>query len=243
MLALQIIPVLDLRGGRPVAAKPGPREEYKELTSIYGQCPVEIAKNLPFPTLYLADLDAIQQRSRANWDIVQRLAEVKEVWADLGIRREEDLEAAEELGVCAIVASETCEDLELFAGAEVVSLDLRGGVVASSTLPRNPYEALAALEAIGVSKLILLDLSRVGSLFGLSLPKRLLRRAAQSFELYVGGGLRLEDFGRLRSLGARGLLLGSLIHRGGLCIDSKPLTSSEQNSLTSGRSTRLLKPS
>ena len=63
---MQVIPVIDLKGGEVVRARMGDRASYRPIESPLSPTsdPVDVVRGLlavyPFPTLYVADLDAIQ---------------------------------------------------------------------------------------------------------------------------------------------------------------------------------------
>ncbi len=89
---MQIIPVIDIRGGVAVRAIAGERNLYRPIKSPIAQTadPVAIARGyqavFPFPTLYLADLDGIEGRganSRAH-GLIADAWEGGEVWVDDG---------------------------------------------------------------------------------------------------------------------------------------------------------------
>jgi len=90
---LQLIPVIDLKGGRVVHARRGTRDTYAPIRSTLaaGAQPVEIATALlrlhPFQTLYLADLDAIQRRgdNLSAIEAVHAAFPAVELWVDAGI--------------------------------------------------------------------------------------------------------------------------------------------------------------
>ena len=68
--ALQVIPVIDLLRGQVVRARMGDRASYRPLESPLSPTsdPIDVVRGLlsvyPFPTLYVADLDAIQRQRR-----------------------------------------------------------------------------------------------------------------------------------------------------------------------------------
>lgn len=89
---MQVIPVIDVRGGVAVAASRGDRARYRPLETPLAASadPLAVAKGLrllyPFATLYVADLDGIEGRG-AGHAMQQRLAETwpgSEVWIDDG---------------------------------------------------------------------------------------------------------------------------------------------------------------
>src|SRR5262245_35661517 len=95
----RIIPVMDIRGGIVVRAIAGRREAYKPLVSRLTDStdPVEVAEALRRVSesyqVYLADLDAIAG-APPNFQLFQALAgRGFHVWADAGIRTDDDVEA------------------------------------------------------------------------------------------------------------------------------------------------------
>ncbi|TIU15775.1 MAG: hypothetical protein E5W49_23350, partial [Mesorhizobium sp.] len=64
--ALRIIPVLDLKGGEVVRAQQGKRDRYRPIITPLSQSSdvIAVTEGLrrlhPFPTFYIADLDAIE---------------------------------------------------------------------------------------------------------------------------------------------------------------------------------------
>jgi len=88
---MEVIPVIDLRGGVVVAARRGDRAHYRPLDSplAEGADPVAVALGLrslyPFPTLYVADLDGIEGRG-PDLATQHRLAAAwpGELWLDDG---------------------------------------------------------------------------------------------------------------------------------------------------------------
>jgi phosphoribosylformimino-5-aminoimidazole carboxamide ribotide isomerase len=89
---IEVIPVIDVRGGAVVAAYRGDRSRYQPLKSPFAATPDPVAVALglrtlfPFPTLYVADLDGIEGRG-ADLATQQRLAASwpgAELWIDDG---------------------------------------------------------------------------------------------------------------------------------------------------------------
>ena len=86
---MQAIPVIDLMGGQVVRARMGDRASYRPLESPLSPTsePVDVVRGLlevfPFPTLYVADLDAIQGRRRQLPDVAPHSRRVS-IIADVG---------------------------------------------------------------------------------------------------------------------------------------------------------------
>lgn len=95
---MQVIPVIDVRGGVAVAASRGDRARYRPLETPLAASPDPVAVALglkslfPFPTLYVADLDGIEGRG-VDAATQTRLAEAwpgQEIWIDDGTAGSDD---------------------------------------------------------------------------------------------------------------------------------------------------------
>ena len=214
-MVFEVIPVIDLIQGKAVAGKCGEREKYTELKTIYSKSsnPIEIAKNLPFKKIYIADLDAIAGKP-ANIEILRKISEIKEIWVDLGIKTKKDVENYSFLKVKFVLGTETLQELKgLNLREYIVSVDIKNNKVISPFLPEDIEKTLDILISKGVKKVILLNISKVGTLKGneyLDLGKKL----AQRLEVYLGGGITKKDIEEIKKKGFRGVLIGTALHRG-----------------------------
>jgi phosphoribosylformimino-5-aminoimidazole carboxamide ribotide isomerase len=227
---MQILPVLDLQGGCVVRGIGGRRSEYRPLTPICH--PLSVAEsfreNFGVTELYLADLDAIAGAAPALaiYSDLQRSG--FQLWVDAGIREPEQGERLLAAGIeTVIVGLETVSGPAVVEGlcqdsAEriVFSLDLREGVPVGDLRVWKRSDALSiaqqALE-LGVRRLLLLDLARVGMNSGTgteALAKALIV-AHPHVAVSVGGGIRDEaDLRRLKTIGVRSVLVASALHDG-----------------------------
>jgi phosphoribosylformimino-5-aminoimidazole carboxamide ribotide isomerase len=234
---MRVIPVLDVRGGVAVGAIEGRRSQYAPLTTVWhaGSDPLSIARSLVqrggFREIYVADLDAIEGRAETNGVLLRQLAELTpRVWADVGAQDGTEGARLVEAGVYVVIGGlETLEgpdslaDLVRIAGPERVafSLDLRRGSPLVRADARwsasTPIDLAAEAVEQGVSRLIVLDLARVGTGAG-TIPARLvasLRRRHPGIELVLGGGISGPDeLARVSDLGVDGVLVGKAIHEG-----------------------------
>jgi phosphoribosylformimino-5-aminoimidazole carboxamide ribotide isomerase len=236
---MKVIPVIDVLNGVAVHGIRGERKRYQPLKSVLCKSadhPLDIASafgSLGFSSLYLADLDAILKNS-GNFNIYKQIVTSTglDLMVDAGIA---DVTKAEEVlatGVSRIVVgSETLASLDFLGqavktfGADrvVVSMDLKEGKLLSAS------EAIAAMDAvsfaqelceIGVNQIIVLDLGRVGTEYGINLP--LLRAILEKtgVEVLVGGGIRsLQELEQLRKLRVSGALVATILHNGKLDVD------------------------
>jgi phosphoribosylformimino-5-aminoimidazole carboxamide ribotide isomerase len=232
--SFRVIPVLDVMDRRAVHAVGGIRSHYRPLESKLHPSsePVAIAAAyrdvLGLHDLYLADLDAISGQP-PNLDLYRELVALGlALRVDAGLRNEGDVGPLLDAGISSIVLGlETAygpsalESMLSRVGPQrlVFSLDLfehralMGSPEAWGTV--DPLELGLSLLDLGVRRLLILDLSRVGKRRGTGTIKLLaeLKAASPSTELSVGGGIAsIEDVAQLRSAGASEVLIGSAIH-------------------------------
>jgi phosphoribosylformimino-5-aminoimidazole carboxamide ribotide isomerase len=218
---LQAIPVIDLMGGQVVRARMGDRASYRPLQSPLSPTSdvVAVVRGLlavyPFPTLYVADLDAIQKNG-GNFPTLRRIrAEFPalQMWVDNGAANPAALEAliGADLGV-PVIGSESQRDSKLIAehrgsGRVVLSLDFRGDAF------QGPGEILAE-PALWPRRIIVMTLARVGSGTGPDLARfAAIRSIAGGREIYVAGGVRdAADLSALKAAGAAGALIATALH-------------------------------
>jgi phosphoribosylformimino-5-aminoimidazole carboxamide ribotide isomerase len=180
--------------------------------------------------LYLADLDAITGKT-PNRELYLDLARLGlSLWIDAGLTNEDDLVPLEETDISSVIVGletiegpEALESMLLRAGIShlVFSLDLFEGraLTADSTAwkTNDPWEIAQRVTSMGVRRLILLDLSRVGTGQGPGTTELLavLRKSFPAAEITVGGGIAgVGDVLKLRTAGASAVLIGSAFHDG-----------------------------
>lgn len=215
---MQVIPVLDLIEGLVVRAKMGDRDAYRPIETLLSATPdpVDVAEGLmrlgPFPTLYIADLDAIRGRGD-NFAALARLREAfpdVELWVDNGAATLAAVEATERYGV-PVLGSESQSDATLVGSRRggLLSLDFRGEAF------QGPPELLAQPE-LWPERVIVMTLHRVGGGTGPDLGRLAAVRArADGRRLYAAGGVRDgSDLAALKAAGAAGVLVASALHDG-----------------------------
>jgi len=215
---MEIIPVTDIMNGIAVSGKSGRREGYTELKTVFADScdPVEIAKNLPFKRLYVADLDGIM-KGAPNIKMLEELSRIRQLMVDVGIRNLSDYNRISHLDADIIVGSETLRDFEtletISRGRQsiVFSIDIKDREVMSPFLPRDPIETFELL-AGRIKRFIVLNISSVGTL---SADFSLLQRfKIPDVEVYYGGGIKKENINELKKIGVSGVLVGTALHRG-----------------------------
>jgi len=218
---LHAIPVIDLMGGEVVHARMGDRASYRPLESPLSPTSeaVAVVRGLlavyPFPTLYVADLDAIQMNGD-NFPALRRIRSefpALQMWVDNGAADPAALEAliGADLGT-PVIGSESQRDSQLIAlhrGSRriVLSLDFRGDAF------QGPPEILAE-PALWPRRIIAMTLARVGGGAGPDFARFVaIRSIAGGREIYAAGGVRdAADLSALKAAGASGALIATALH-------------------------------
>jgi phosphoribosylformimino-5-aminoimidazole carboxamide ribotide isomerase len=235
-LHMRIVPVLDLMHGVVVRGIGGRRHEYRPIVSrlTASSAPLDVAgafqEEFGFKSLYLADLDAIGGESPA-WAVYEALRRLGlALWVDAGVRDAAMARQLADTGIDRVVIGlETVRGLHELAKAchelgdrLVFSLDLKSGqpLGAISSWGTNEASKIAAhaVEA-GVRRLLVLDLSQVGSNTGTGTEDlcRALSCRHPGLDVAAGGGIRdLADLRRLEVRGVSTALVASALHDGTL---------------------------
>jgi len=219
---MQVIPVIDLIAGQVVRARMGERDAYRPIATPLAATPdpVDVAAGLlrlaPFPTLYVADLDAIRGIGD-NFAALARLCAAfpgLALWIDNGAADAKALEATRAYGA-PVLGSESQRDSALVAATPdaLLSLDFRGDAF------EGPPDLLAKSE-LWPEQLIVMTLGRVGSGAGPDLDRLAdIRARAGARRLYAAGGVRDgADLKALARAGAAGVLVASALHDGRLDV-------------------------
>lgn len=226
---MQVIPAIDLRGGKCVRLYQG---DYERET-VYSDAPLETALrwvDMGAERLHIVDLDGAKEGSPANLAAVERIARAIDVPLHLGggIRDLATARAAVSAGASRVMlGTAAVEDADLIRallaelGAErvIVSVDakdgrvaLRGWTESSGALATELVDDMARL---GVVRFLYTDISRDGTLTepNFAATGELAARAGISV-LAAGGIARVEHLARLAALGAEGAIVGRAIYTG-----------------------------
>jgi phosphoribosylformimino-5-aminoimidazole carboxamide ribotide isomerase len=232
---MRILPVIDLLGGQVVRGVAGRRQDYRPVVSrlTHSSQPLDVARafrdQFRLSELYLADLAAIAG-NEPDWPVYTALhGDGFRLWVDAGVS---DAASGRQLAerVAGVVAG-----LETLAGPAVLeelsrdleqrlvfSLDLRGGVPLGRVEDwggSDPWSIATRALSVGVRRLLVLDLSRVGVNAGTGTEELCIRLAStyREAEVWAGGGVReVADLQRLRQCGVRVALVASALHDGAL---------------------------
>jgi len=231
---MEIIPVMDILNSVVVHAVRGERKNYEPVKSILCSSPnpLEVAasfKGLGLKKLYIADLDAILRKG-SNYEIIRRISESTKlgVIVDAGIS---NMSSAEEIFKYKIseliIGTETLTSLgfvkkclEKFGSERIIlSLDMKNGKVLGSfqEATKDPLDVALIFEKMGVKKMIVLDLSKIGSEEGTnwSVLNKILETVGM--EIIAGGGLRnFADLMELKKKGVYAALIATALHNGNI---------------------------
>lgn len=222
---MQVIPVLDLKGGVVVHARMGVRDQYRPIKTPLSSTsnPIDVARGLlsiyPFSSFYVADLDAIAGAGNNNATLAELKAEFPHAifWVDNGIA---DLAGADrwlDAGLGHLVlGSETQKDEAVVGRLSkdervILSLDYRGNDFV------GPVALLSGVDA-WPNRVISMTLARVGSGMGPDWERlKAIRNAGRGRHVYAAGGVRdADDLVALADRGIAGALVASCLHNGSI---------------------------
>lgn len=224
--AIEVIPVIDLKGGAVVRARHGSRDSYAPIVTPLAKtsAPLDIATGLltiyPFRTFYIADLDRIESRGshESTLDALSAAFPGIVFWVDAGVRDATEARSwlDRHAGAHLVLGSESLTSPTVLAELTpmdriILSLDYRGS---SFVGPKEIYDA----PHLWPKRVIVMLLARVGSDAGLDMDRLLgVKRRAPDVMLYAAGGLRgAFDLMRLNQAGISGVLVASALHDGRL---------------------------
>jgi phosphoribosylformimino-5-aminoimidazole carboxamide ribotide isomerase len=225
-----IIPVLDLKDGMAVSGKSGNREEYKPLKTIFhpSSDPLKISESLKeagASEIYIADLDSIEGKG-SNMELIGKINQLIPVMLDCGASDLDSVSEALQVADKVIVATETLkkmEDLyEIFCRVNrervIISVDVLNNKILSKHLKLDFSILRESLEKLKPSKVILLDISNVGTETGINW-QLMDEFVGMESSLILGGGITREDIPQLAEKGLNTVLVGTALHQGSI----KPL--------------------
>ncbi|MFK7817782.1 MAG: HisA/HisF-related TIM barrel protein [Planctomycetaceae bacterium] len=234
---MRIIPVIDLLGGIVVRGIGGMRDKYRPITSslVDSTAPLEVARALTAFTgsnyIYVADLDAIRTGMLSRDVLAELVEDGFQLLLDAGAFEFRQVQLLMDLGVQEVVVGlETLTDPEVlnqatnaFGNRIVFSLDLKASwPITNERCPWNgqsPQQIAKAASDLGVERMIVLDLHRVGRSSGvgtMDLCRELLSNHP-GLNIISGGGVRnQDDMDKLNDVGLEGVLVASALHEGNL---------------------------
>lgn len=227
-MSFQVIPAIDLRGGRVVRLRQG---DYTRET-VFADDPVELARGYAdegAQWLHVVDLDGARSGKFANLAVIEAIARTGtlKVQAGGGVRTTDDLRRLYSAGVTRVVVGSLAVQnpyataiwiTQFEPDRLVLALDVRQQAGAWR-LPVHGWtedscvqlDTLAAHYArAGARHVLCTDIARDGTLGGFNLELyRDLHRFAPDFEIQASGGAcSLDDVRKVRAAGVRAVILG-----------------------------------
>ena len=232
---IELIPAIDIIGGKCVRLSPG---DYESKT-VYNENPLAVAKMLEaggIRRLHLVDLDGAASHHVVNHVILEKIATATSLVVDFGggVKTDEDLRIAFECGAQMVTGgSVAVKDPELFChwiemyGAEriILGADVKerriavGGWKEESDM--DLFSFLDNYRQRGISKVICTDISCDGMLQGpaLGLYKEMLERDSNLYLIASGGVSCVDDIYRLEENGVPAVIFGKALYEGRITLD------------------------
>ena len=226
---MEVIPAIDLRGGRCVRLVQG---DYARET-VFSEDPAEVARRWESAgavRLHVVDLDGARTGTQANLDAIAGIVRAVGIPLQVGggVRTAEDADALANLGVDRLVlgtaavrdsqfVARLCQQ---FGGQRVVvAVDAKDGQVAIQGWQEHTNVSAADLvqdmTALGVPRFLYTDIARDGTLTQPNFTSiGRLSEGTGACILASGGVGRLEHLTRLAELGVEGAIVGRALYTG-----------------------------
>jgi len=229
-VSVEIIPAIDLKGGRCVRLRQGRMED----ETVFSDNPAEVARrweDAGATRIHLVDLDGAVGGVPVNARAVEAIVAAVRVPTQLGggIRTRETMEFYRGLGVRRVILGTAALDraalaglCDGFAGEVAVGVDARDGLVAvkgwTETAAVRATDLVRGLAGLPVAAVIYTDISRDGMMQGPNVEAMAAMLAISPAPLIASGGVsRPEDVERLCALkGLAGMIIGRALYDGSI---------------------------
>lgn len=232
---MEIIPAIDIINGAAVRLIQG---DYSQKTE-YNSNPVAVAQEFEqagIRRLHVVDLDGAKAKQLVNLPVVAQICEETHLRVDFGggIRREQDVEAVLNAGVCQVTAgSMAARDPERVIrwiskfGSDKVILgaDVKGmQITVHGWQEQSDWELFDFLELFldrGIEYVICTDVSKDGMMQGpaTQLYRQILTHFSQIKLIASGGVANIDDLNRLRDANVYGAIVGKAFYEGAISLD------------------------
>ncbi len=231
---MEIIPAIDIRGGRCVRLYQG---DYKQET-VYSDDPLSIAlswQELGARRIHVVDLDGAASRNKVNLEIISNISSHLDIPIQVGggIR---DMSSADLmlkngvgrviLGTIAVEYPTLVKEMCDYFGSEaiVVGVDTRGDMVSirgwkKSTLVKSS-DLVEQMYAIGVRRFVCTDITRDGTLMEPNFERISHFISLSDASILASGGISsLEDVQKLSDMGLEGAIIGKALYTGNISLE------------------------
>ena len=232
---IELIPAIDLIGGKCVRLSQGEFESKKE----YDEDPAEVAARFAdcgIRRIHLVDLEGAKQAAPANLAVLERIrsrVDVELEWGG-GIATLADLVTVFDAGatqavvgtVAALKPDLFLEWLDRFGPDRIVlGADIRNGRIAVrgwlSEVPLRIEDLLDSFGPAGLSQVVCTDISRDGMLQGPATRLYVdLQKNYPDITFSVSGGIAsMDDVRAVDALGLRRVIVGKALYEGKITLD------------------------
>ncbi len=233
---MEIIPAIDIRGGRCVRLDQG---DYDRET-VFADDPVEVARRWQAAgatRLHVVDLDGAREGSPRNEDVIRRLIKSVDISVEVGggMRDVAVIGRYVEAGADRVaIGTAAIKDptvlihaLGIFPGERIfVGVDARDGLVATEgwreTSEVRALDLIEQLSGFGVRRIFYTDITSDGMLRGPNFPviNEVVEHAsgfAIPMAVIASGGVSsVEHIHRLKLIGVEGVIIGKALYTGDL---------------------------
>lgn len=229
-MALEILPSIDLRGGRVVRLKQG---DYGRQVN-YDVDPFDVARSFAQAGanwMHLVDLDGAKEGRPMQTELISRLigASGLKVEAGGGIRQTDDIRRLLDAGASrVVVGTRAMEDWDWFktisqeaqfAGKLVLAVDAKDGIIATrgwtESSNRKASDVAAQVSDWPLAALLYTDVSQDGMLGGPNIEQtRLLAESGKVPVIASGGVGHLDHIRQLTKIPAWGVIVGRSLYEG-----------------------------
>ncbi len=232
---MQIIPAIDLIGGKCVRLSQGDYSSKKE----YHDDPLEMAKRFEgagIQRLHLVDLDGAKAKKIVNADVLQRISAGTSLEVDFGggIQADEEIEKAFSLGAKQVTGGSIAVKNAALFGAWITNYGsekiILGADAKNKKIAVGGWEETTSVDLIpfikdyvakGISYVICTDVAKDGLLQGPStdLYKEILEEIPGVKLIASGGVSSVKDLEELEKIGVYGTIVGKAYYEGRVTLE------------------------
>lgn len=232
---MQIIPAIDIIGGKCVRLTQGDYGQKKE----YHDSPLEMAKRFEdagIKRLHLVDLDGAKEKKIVNKEVLKSVAAGTSLQVDFGggVQSDEDITLAFELGAFQVTGGSIAVKnpvlfeswIQKFGGEKIIlGADAKDRKIAISgweeTTSVDLIDFIKDYQNKGISYVICTDVAKDGLLQGPSLELYTdILAEIPGIKLIASGGVsKIEDLEALQKVGVYGAIVGKAYYEGRITLD------------------------
>jgi phosphoribosylformimino-5-aminoimidazole carboxamide ribotide isomerase len=232
---MQIIPAIDIIGGKCVRLTQGDYGQKKE----YHDDPVEMARRFEgagIGRLHLVDLDGAKAKRIVNKEVLKNISEATSLKIDFGggVQSDEDIEIAFKLGAFQVTGgSIAVKNPEMFQtwiqeyGGDriILGADAKDRKIAISgwqeTTGEDVIDFIRNYHAMGISYVICTDVAKDGLLQGpsIELYKDIMKEIPGIKLIASGGVSNMKDLEILEAIGLYGAIVGKAYYEKRITLD------------------------